>query len=514
MKQILNRPYLFILALILLSSLACQAPEAGQPSASFLVDIDSGSAPLVVEFNNTSQGPATAVKWDFGDSTTSTKLSPVHRYTGAGTYDVKLSVSSPGGGDLSVMTKLITVEPGAVARVQVEPTEATMRIGESQSFSFSAFDQFDNQIFVVFSSWSAPPELGSIDAYGGFTAGSKSGDFPKVIRLELAKGTSTTSLRADVSIRPDHLATIQVEPSSAKVGKEGTARFTATGLDKYGNVIPDLAFLWRSNGGYIGQDGLFIAGDASGSYQVEVSATFDGNTATGSATVEPALAIPPPPGLVAWWPGDGTPDDIIGSNDGILMSGASFAPVLDGQAFSFDGSDDYVEILDSPSLMLDHNLTIALWIKPLSQTGSPGVTIIGNGIGCKTAGWRLDFFTTENSLIQFHGHWSWHVAHNSIVAENWYFVVGTVDESKARIYIDGELSQERKVDQTINVDTSIPIAIGANKGICDKYGNFYHGLIDEVAIFNRALTAAEIKVIYDAGSAGMIKPQPGAQTAP
>ena len=106
MKQTIYRLYPFIIGIILLSSLACNGvkvvtptpgPEKVEvsdktepPSASFLVDVDSGSAPLTVEFDNTSQGPATDVEWDFGDGATSTNLSPVHRYTVAGTYDVKL----------------------------------------------------------------------------------------------------------------------------------------------------------------------------------------------------------------------------------------------------------------------------------------------------------------------------------------------------------------------------------------------------------------------------------------
>ena len=118
-KHSIKGVYPFILVIILLSSLACQVPELVQPtaapdkvevnekaeppSASFLVDVDSGSAPLTVEFDNTSQGPATEVEWDFGDGDTSTSLSPIHRYTVAGTYDVKLSVSGPGGSDVTVL---------------------------------------------------------------------------------------------------------------------------------------------------------------------------------------------------------------------------------------------------------------------------------------------------------------------------------------------------------------------------------------------------------------------------
>ena len=59
----------------------------------------------------------------------------------------------------------------------------------------------------------------------------------------------------------------------------------------------------------------------------------------------PAVAqpcTPPPTGLVSWWPGDGNPNDIQDSNDGTLQNGVTFAAGKVGQAFSFDGVDDFV----------------------------------------------------------------------------------------------------------------------------------------------------------------------------
>ena len=110
MKQNIQGHHLVIVIIVLLSSLACSS-NAEPPSASFIFNVDSGSAPLTVEFLNNTQGPATKVEWDFGDGTTSTKMSPVHLYTVAGTYEVKLFVSGPAGSDTRVMTQLITVEP-------------------------------------------------------------------------------------------------------------------------------------------------------------------------------------------------------------------------------------------------------------------------------------------------------------------------------------------------------------------------------------------------------------------
>ena len=61
-----------------------------------------------------------------------------------------------------------------------------------------------------------------------------------------------------------------------------------------------------------------------------------------SATAPPC--IPAPSGIIAWWPGDGNANDIIGTNNGTLEGGVTFAPGAVGQAFSLNGSNAYVQV--------------------------------------------------------------------------------------------------------------------------------------------------------------------------
>jgi len=70
----------------------------------------------------------------------------------------------------------------------------------------------------------------------------------------------------------------------------------------------------------------------------------------------------PLPGLSGWWAGDGNANDLAGTNNGVLQNGATASvPGLVGLAFSFDGTNNYVEIPDSPSLR-PTNLTIEAWV--------------------------------------------------------------------------------------------------------------------------------------------------------
>src|SRR5438270_12952784 len=70
-----------------------------------------------------------------------------------------------------------------------------------------------------------------------------------------------------------------------------------------------------------------------------ISAVVLGLLSTNYAQVQ--TCTPPPPNMVSWWPGDGNANDIQGGNNGTLQGGATFASGKVGQAFSFDGVNDY-----------------------------------------------------------------------------------------------------------------------------------------------------------------------------
>jgi len=108
------------------------------PTADFSVDVDSGCAPLLVQFSDLSLGNATNWLWNFGDGTTSVLPTPSHEYQAGGIYTVRLIVSNVCDTDTIIRTNYITVRGSAEADFL-----ATMTAG-SAPFTADFVDQSRN----------------------------------------------------------------------------------------------------------------------------------------------------------------------------------------------------------------------------------------------------------------------------------------------------------------------------------------------------------------------------------
>src|SRR5437762_12176106 len=99
-----------------------------------------------------------------------------------------------------------------------------------------------------------------------------------------------------------------------------------------------------------------------------VSAAVLGLLATNNAVAQ--TCTPPPPNMVSWWPGDANANDIQGSNNGTLQNGATFAAGMVGQAFRFDGVDDYVHVPAAASLGVANAYTLDAWVLSTGPTNT------------------------------------------------------------------------------------------------------------------------------------------------
>jgi hypothetical protein len=215
----------------------------------------------------------------------------------------------------------------------------------------------------------------------------------------------------------------------------------------------------------------------------------------------------PPSGMVAWWPGDGNADDIQGGSNGILQNGATFATGLVGQAFSFDGVDDQVMVPHRADQNTGSQITLDAWVNPSAL--SHGRTIIQKRSASNIGGFTFEQlgqpFAPDGSLqlvIMIGGVYHSATATSVLTLNTWQHVAATYDGSTMKIYVNAV--EAASVAQTGAIDAvTDPIVIGRNVVVPS---DAWQGLIDEIALFNRALSQSEIQSIVNAGSAGKCKP--------
>jgi len=213
-------------------------------------------------------------------------------------------------------------------------------------------------------------------------------------------------------------------------------------------------------------------------------------------TVETAAAncVPPPDGLVSWWPGDGNALDIQSGNDGTLLNGAGFAPGMVGEAFLLDGVDDRVLIGNPANLQLQ-NFTLDLWVKPDILKHSELLVYGFGGYGTVIErGNNISLTKVGVSNVQA----------PPFPDTDWHHVAVTKDGNAVVIYLDGIAFPKPPYDPGFFFTSNL--AIG-NRDDAPLARRALDGLIDEVEIYNRALSASEIQAIFSAGSAGKCKVQ-------
>jgi len=228
---------------------------------------------------------------------------------------------------------------------------------------------------------------------------------------------------------------------------------------------------------------------------------------------EAAACVQPPPNMVSWWPGDGNANDIVGTNLGNLH-GATFAPGKVDQALSFNGVNAYVDLGTGSNLNFGTNpFTFDLWVNFQSLSGDQVIIEkyietfddSRTGIGLT----KLDSGTLRlyghggpgSSIVDF--------MPPSLVPNTWYFITVTRSGDTFSVYWNG--APAASTNLATNLDTTASMKLGHRgspsdtPGSTDTRGFYLNGQIDEVEVYNRALTNAEIQGIYNADSAGKCK---------
>jgi hypothetical protein len=246
----------------------------------------------------------------------------------------------------------------------------------------------------------------------------------------------------------------------------------------------------------------------AGSYVVVVTNLVGAVTSTPPTVltvVTPPVCPGAPSGMVAWWRGNGDTSDYAGTNDAVFEGTAAYGPGEVGEAFSFDGSSSFLQVPDSPLWDFGTNdFSFEFWanfsqVLPSLVVGDGSIGLLAHDEESGTrnkwmfglGGGELYLYingseTGPKFLVE---------APFAPQTNQWYHLGLTRASGVLRLYVDG--AQVSTATNSLAIPAAnVPLTIGQAEGF------FMQGLMDEISVYDRALTTAEVAGIYQAGALG------------
>jgi hypothetical protein len=277
--------------------------------------------------------------------------------------------------------------------------------------------------------------------------------------------------------------------------------------------------------------GTFTSGTSTGTYAWSCNGNYGGTNASCSATIAPTNAcIAPPTGLEGWWTGDGTPNDLSGNgNNGTLENGVGYAPGEINDSFNFTGNttsstDQYV-LIGEPvptNLQIQNAITLQAWIYVTSLPTDYGSGALGLIVGSQHDGSPFggatifyDGRTDPDGVVGAPpGHIHFNIGDSSgnghatnsmsqVPMNQWVLITATrTANNYANIYYNGVLQPSGTSEAQWNGSVEYT---GSWFGIGQEVNEDrpFVGLIDDVQVYNTALTQSQITAYLNAGAAGM-----------
>ena len=232
----------------------------------------------------------------------------------------------------------------------------------------------------------------------------------------------------------------------------------------------------QNNSGLITTENLSNAGNVS---------IVSGSTLGVGAT--------PTNGLVSLWHAEGNASDSADGNSGTLLGNTTFGTGRVGQTFVFDGVQEAVSV-GNPSNLRLQTFTIEAWVRRSSAAQSSIEGSDAELFGYGSGGYGLGMFANGQlflSRIGFN-----HVTSSAAVTDtNFHHVAVTKSGSTVVFYVDGTATTAAAYDPGFTFTTNA--GIGART---DGFGNTFYGAIDEIAVFDRALSQAEVQAAMNGGA--------------
>ena len=440
------------------------APLATAPVANFTADKASGTAPLSVNFSSASTGTITSYAWIFGDGTTSSLQNPTHSYAAAGIYNVSLTVSGSGGSNTMTKSGFVTatVAPSLTSEIIVDNLAAG---------SQDAMRSFTG-------TWCTSTVAGYYGTPSIYSCGRKK----ETYRWSFSVLTTGSY---DVYVR-----------WSANANRSASVPFTVaadTGLKTVNFNQQNNGDTWVLHGRYpftAGVTKYVEVSEANGVVSADavrlVPATTAPATATTATTATTSL-------VAAYGFDEGTGTTVLDrsgkGNNGVISSATWAATGRFGKALAFNGTSSWVTVADSTSLDLTTGMTLEAWVYPTTTMTGWRTVMMKEQPGADI--YYLSANTDMNQPatgVSIGGSIRQLNAGTTIPVNAWTHLTATYDGTTQRLYINGAQVASQAQTGSITVSGSA-MHIGGNS----VWGEYFQGLIDEVRVYNRALSPAEIQ---------------------
>ncbi len=215
----------------------------------------------------------------------------------------------------------------------------------------------------------------------------------------------------------------------------------------------------------------------------------------------------PEKGLVAFWPMSGNGDDASGNAHHGAVHGASLIPDrfgMENSAFSFDGNS-FIDVTDAASLNPTSGLTLSMWVQTTTDHSLAGVlgkwNNYGGIVGVNKEQFCFNVSDTNHGVnfgLKTKDNFKVYPREDTVIYKNgnWNHYVGTYDGSNARLFVNGRQVSSYRTSGPIEVfaqNFEIGRIAGGQPTCATAY--YFTGNIDDVGMWNRALSVAEISAL-------------------
>ena len=461
-----------------------------------------GTAPLDVSFDATGStdpdGDALTFAWDLdGDGAfdDATGAQAAWTYTEGGTVVASVRATDPDGATDTDSVTITVNNTGPTASIDTPAAGLTWAVGDIIGFSGSATDPQDGSLPADALDWSlimhhcdtaTSCHEHLIEGYEGVADGSfvaPDHDYPSYLELRLTatdSGGLGDTVSLDLQPKTVDLA-FETGPAPLELAVNGdadTAPFTRTVIVGSANTLT--AVTPQAADGTSYEFSSWSDGGAA-SHDIVAPATATTYTATYQETsgLVAAYGFEAGTGVVA--------TDASGrGNDGTLQ-GASWAVGAGrhGSGLAFDGTNDLVTVADDASLDLSDEMTLEAWVRPTTTRSSRAV-LLKEGTGgpvyalhASASGRRAAGSVTTAGLAEAVG--------PRLQTDVWQHLAATYDGSTVRLFVDGaQVAQQATSGPITTSDGALRL------GGSPLTSAFFAGTLDDVRVYNRALTPAEI----------------------